>query len=74
MYIFDSLLIAVLAVISVFLMREFIVQMKKDPAYWVFVRTRTEYIKYWGFLEKTQPKQNTAILSFKRKRTKNKVN
>ena len=57
-----------MALITVFLVSKFIFLIKEDPDYWLFARTNKAYMKYWDFLEKTQPRHNTAIIKFNKKR------
>jgi hypothetical protein len=61
-----------MAIIIVFLVREFIFLIQKDPDYWLFTRTNQAYMKYWNYLENAQPKQNTAIIQSNGKRKKSK--
>ena len=55
------------------LVYEFIILIKKDPDFWLIARTNKEYMKHWDHLEKSQPKQNTAILTKKRRKNPDQV-
>jgi uncharacterized ion transporter superfamily protein YfcC len=68
MYSYDLLLYAIMVTVIVFLVYQFIKNIKKDPDFWLVARTNREYIKHWDHLEKMQPKSNKPILNLERKK------
>ena len=60
----DGLLYIFMFVIISYLTYQFIILIKKDPDYWLFARDNAKYMKYWNFLEKSQPKENSPLMKF----------
>jgi len=58
----DILLYVIMFTIISFLTYQFITLVKKDPDYWLFARNNEKYMKYWNFLERSQPKENTPLI------------
>ncbi len=62
MYSYDLVLFGVMFTIIGYLIYHFIVLIRKDPDYWLFARNNAAYMKYWNFLERSQPKENTPLI------------
>jgi len=70
MMLLDKILMGVMLIASCVLVILFLKFTKENPREWLWAIRRRDYFNFLDFAEKLQPKENRALLSRRKKRSK----